>query len=70
MEKNKLKTGYQKTVLESFDTENVFSGSSDSTPLEYINDPIIEKLLIQQEKINRFKDICNPGISYGFYHNG
>jgi len=40
----------------------------DPTPQEYYNEPIIQKLIRQQEEMNRFKDICNPGISYGFYH--
>lgn len=60
---------YQDTALESFDIEDGFIPSSDSLPQEYLNEPIIQKLLRQQEKINGFRDICNPGISYGFYHN-
>ncbi len=40
----------------------------DPPPLEYFNEPIIQKLLRQQEEMNRFKDICNPGISYGLFH--
>lgn len=59
----------QHIVLESFDIENDYSSSSDSISHEYIYEPIIQKLLRQQEEMNRFKDICNPGISYGFYHN-
>jgi len=55
---------------EVFDTEINFSLYSDPITPEYISDPIIQKLLRQQEEINRFGDICNPGISYGFYHNG
>jgi hypothetical protein len=31
------------------------------------NEPFIQKLVKQQEELNRFKDICNPGIAYGFY---
>ncbi|MBT3921441.1 MAG: hypothetical protein HOF21_02595 [Nitrospina sp.] len=32
------------------------------------NEPFIEKLIKQQEELNRFQDISNPGVSYGFYH--
>lgn len=34
---------------------------------EDFNEPFIDKLVKQQEELNRFRDICNPGISYGFY---
>lgn len=60
---------YSNIPLDFFDEENIFESSSEHVSPEVINDPTIEKLLRQQEKINRFKDICNPGISYGFYHN-
>ncbi|MBC8287642.1 MAG: hypothetical protein H8E42_09255 [Nitrospinae bacterium] len=62
-------TKYQENILESFDSENDFSSFPDPTSQEYINEPIIQKLLRQQEEMNRFQDISNPGISYGFYHN-
>ncbi len=62
-------TKYQENILESFDSENDFSSFPDPTPQKYINEPIIQKLLKQQEEMNRFQDICNPGISYGFYYN-
>ena len=61
---------YLEIVREVFDTEMNFNLSLDPITPDYINDPIIQKLLRQQEEINRFGDICNPGISYGFYHNG
>lgn len=35
---------------------------------DYMFEPVIQKILKQQEEINRFKDTCNPGISFGFYH--
>jgi hypothetical protein len=64
-----LDTRYKKPDREVFNMENVFTVSSEPLPDEYVNDPIIQKLLSQQEKINRFKDACNPGISYGFYYS-
>ena len=36
--------------------------------LEDFNEPFIVKLVKQQEELNRFRDICNPGISYGLYY--
>lgn len=59
---------YQEIIPKSFEVENDFNQFSDTTPQEYLNEPIIQKLLRQQEEINRFKDISNPGISYGFYY--
>ena len=59
---------YQETIPKSFEVESDFNHFSDPAPQEYLNEPIIQKLLRQQEEMNRFKDICNPGISYGFYH--
>ncbi len=61
-----LDTKYPETLSEIFDTE---TGSDFMTP-EYTTDPIIQKLLREQEEMNRFRDICNLGISYGLYHNG
>ncbi len=59
---------YQEIIPASLEVENDFNHFSDPTPQEYFNEPIIQKLLRQQEEINRFKDISNPGISYGYYH--
>ena len=32
-----------------------------------LNEPFIKRLVKQQEELNRFVDVCNPGIFYGFY---
>lgn len=59
---------YQEIMPKSFDVINDFRPLSEPMPHEYLNEPVIQKLLRQQEEMNRFKDICNPGISYGFFH--
>lgn len=62
-------TKYREIVFESFETENDFRPFGNHTPQDYINEPVIQNLLKQQEKMNRFKDICNPGISFAFYQS-
>ncbi|MZH02497.1 MAG: hypothetical protein F3745_03615 [Nitrospinae bacterium] len=58
----------QETIHDSIDVINDFSPHSELIHQEYFNEPVIQKLLRQQEELNRFKDISNPGISYGFFH--
>lgn len=53
----------QEMLTNSFDVINDFS---DPISQEYINEPVIQKLLRQQEKLSRFKDISE--LSYGFFH--
>jgi len=62
-----MATKYLENVFESFDPENEFSPFENDIPQDYLSDPVIQNLLKQQEKINRFKDICNLGISFAFY---
>jgi hypothetical protein len=62
-----MATKYLENVFESFDPENEFSPFENYTPQDYLSDPVIQNLLKQQEKINRFNDFCNPGISFAFY---
>jgi len=62
----------------AIDTLNAFLKESDFSPLnknfsfpeisDDSNEPFIEKLILQQEQLNGFRDIWNPGVSYGFYH--
>lgn len=57
-----------KPDLESIYIENDISMLDQHNEHDSILEPIIQKILKQQEEMNRFKDICNPGISFGFYH--
>ncbi len=47
--------------------EGIFRTPEDPDELD-VCEPFIEKLVQQQEELNRFRDISNPGISYRFYH--
>ena len=67
-----MATNILNAFLESSDEENDMSKLGEmfrvpETP-DDLNEPFIENLIKQQEEINRFRDICNPGISYGLYH--
>ncbi len=54
--------------LKSIDIENDVSNFEQQNFHDHVFEPFIQKILKQQEEMNRFKDICNPGISFGFYH--
>jgi hypothetical protein len=70
MEEIKMNTLY--TFLEPTNIDNILSRLEEIFCIpenpDDLGDPFIDKLIQQQEELNRFRDVCNPGISYGFYN--
>ena len=55
---------YLENIHENYDVDQYFKPEP-FTP-EYFNEPFIQKLLIQKEEMNRFKDVSNSGIPFYF----
>lgn len=66
-EKTKMATNTLNAFLEPSDEANDMRETFPvpETP-DDLNEPFIKRLVKQQEELNRFRDVCNPGISYGF----
>jgi hypothetical protein len=62
VEEIKLAIKYMDCAFDIFDIDEDLDSSSDYKIVESLNDPMIEKLVRQQEKTNRFSDIFNKPL--------